>query len=167
MRLSREPFGWLTQARNLLLLVSIAVGAGIIWSGAVWATEPPEEEPKPSWGCIKCCFKDDTSCCCPSGKTLTDEPCRFTRIVTSSDLPLDGYLVSEECLVLSGPWNEDDVRACQGELERIELNTAADLSSYSYSYVHCEGGLPYIVKSESQESVEERTGWGSIKALYR
>lgn len=131
---------------------------------------PPEDEVPCSWTGVKCCWTEDLCECCPrdgkeTGKQIEGPPCYLVD-VTIDDLPISGYLATRECLLQVGPWSLEGIQHCQGSLVPIDLVTSADLEYSGYSFLTCEGGEPYLIRS-TKEGAANRTNWGRIKTMYR
>lgn len=171
MKTARERSHRSTWYLRILLSLTILT-AGFIADGRdAWADQdPPREVENCSWGGVKCCFTDLCECCSRGGKgdgKLSDEKnCQFMKVVPR-DLPLSGYLASQECLANMGPWSEEKLRECQRVLKWLELENEGDLVDIEYSYLKCDNAAPYLVITRDERSRAEQTSWGSVKRLYR
>lgn len=154
----------------ILLAILLVLSAGLLGRDrGAWADQLPEDV-ECSWTGVKCCFTERCECCPrggkPTGKIAGERGCRLLP-VTADELPISGFLASQDCLTRVGPWSVEGIRECQGSLLWMELRTVEDLSDMEYSYLQCDEGEPYLVPARDEGYSTNQTSWGSLKMMYR
>jgi len=85
-------------------------------------------------------------------------------VVEERMLPVSGIVVTRTCMEAYGPWDEEGLRACEGELLSDTLTLYSGFEEGSYLLLLCDDAPAYLI-ADSRPATQ--TSWSALKKLFR